>query len=339
MPSTPTSPAARASCSACPGGENVLPESNTSKSPSHVSTSVPLGTRSVGVARSARSTARGRADLGTMTNTIPTTSSAASSPSSPSKQNWFASLRYRASHIPMPTSSTTMPTTTVANSTIPTGTISRLFRTPPHGKKEGTIPTSTSDVSPIFTTGFEHQDQGVSRSTLPKLVLPSFDPLSVVGMKYDKETPRKGVQASVTSETRSSGFKVAKYNVKCDVYYPPIPWEPSRTENFENATAALSSYCLNILLSEHHIYSNIILWTSYTPPAEPSRRQQSFTVLPSYLRPDRNALGRDDKYDWAIIAFRDETVGSRVLEAFGGQHGSLKGALAEITAMGYYVDV
>ncbi|ROW12229.1 hypothetical protein VMCG_00369 [Cytospora schulzeri] len=167
------------------------------------------------------------------------------------------------------------------------------------------------DVSPTTMTRLDHEDQDQEqnqetiRAPLPKLVLPSFDPLSDVGIKYDKEIPKQDIQTIVRGETRSPGLKIAKYSVKCDVYYSSIPWEPARTDQFENATAALSNYCLNILMSEDRIYSNIILWTSYTPRADPSKRQQRFTVLPSYLKPDRNALGRDDKYDWAIIAFRD----------------------------------
>lgn len=183
------------------------------------------------------------------------------------------------------------------------------------------------------------QNQETLRAPLPKLVLPSFDPLSDVGMKYDKELPKQDVQITVKGETRSSGLKAAKYSMKCEVYYPSIPWKSARTDQFENATAALSSYCLNILIREDRMFSNIILWTSYTPQANPSKRQQRFTVLPSYLKPDRNALGMDDKYDWAIIAFRDGPVRSRIPEVFGGQLGSLQSALARVSAMGYYVDV
>ena len=185
----------------------------------------------------------------------------------------------------------------------------------------------------------ENQDQVISRVALPKLALPSFDPLADVGSKYDKEGPGKDAQTPAANEIRSSGLKVAKYSVKCDVYYPSIPWRPSRTDHFDNATAALSNYCLNILLSDDRMYGNILLWTSCTPRADPSRRQQRFTVLPSYLKPDRKALGGDDKYEWAIIAFRDEPIRSMVPEVSGGQHGSLQGALARITAMGYHVDV
>lgn len=198
-------------------------------------------------------------------------------------------------------------------------------------------------MSPTIMTRLEHQDhhhgQETLRAPLPKLVLPSFDPLSDVGTKYDKELTEKDLPTSVTCESRSPGLKVATYSVKCDVYYPPTPWEPARTDHFENATAALSSYCLGTLPSEDRMYSNIILWTSYTPRADPSRRQQRFTVLPSYLKPDRNALGRDDKYDWAIIVFREGPVRSRIPDVYGGQLGSLQGALARIRTMGYYVDV
>ncbi|KUI60548.1 hypothetical protein VP1G_07747 [Cytospora mali] len=339
MSSMPTSAMVRASCSACPGGENVSPVSNMSKSSCPGSMTPSPGGRPVGAVRAIRGTTKGRGDLETTTNSIPT--SAASSPVSATKQKWFASLRSRASHIPMPTSSmTTTPTRMMHNSTVPTNTISRLFRTPPHGKKESPVPISKGDVSPTVMARFSSQDQEALQAPLPKLVLPSFDPLSDVEMRYDKEAPQKDVQAHTAGETRPPGLKAARYSVKCDVYYPSIPWESARTDYFENATAALSNYCLNILLNENGMYSNVILWTSYTPRAEPSRRQQRFTVLPSYLKPDRDALGRnDEKYDWAIIAFRDGPVRSRIPAVFRGQHGTLQSALARVMAMGYYVDV
>ncbi|ROW14949.1 hypothetical protein VPNG_03383 [Cytospora leucostoma] len=189
---------------------------------------------------------------------------------------------------------------------MPASTISRLFKTPPHGKKESPTPDLAGDISPPAATSLFHPDQGTSPDPLPKLVLPSFDPLSDVGVKYNIEAPGKDIQASDAGQTRFPGLKVAKYNMKCDMYYPSVPWEPSRTEQFDDATAALSNFCLNTVLKEDRTYSNIILWTSYTPRGEPSKRQQRFTVLPSYMKPDRNTLCRDDKYDWAIIVFRDE---------------------------------
>lgn len=339
----PNSPIARASYYACPRGENVSPGSSKNKSPSHASKGLPSVSRSGGEVRTARDIMKGRCDLGTTTNTTPTVTSSASSPGSSTKQKWFASLRSRASQIPTPTSPTRIPISTGANGTMPASTISRLFRTPPQDKKEESLSTSNGNVSPSIMASLDHKARETSRVPLPKLALPSFDPLSDVGMKYDKETPRKETQAVaaiVAGEIRSSGPKVARYSVKCDVYYPSIPWKPSRTDHFENATAALSNYCLNVLLSEDRMYSNIILWTSCTPRAEPSKRQQRFTVLPYYLKPDRNALGvGDDKYEWAIIAFKDEPVQTTILDTSGGQHESLQGALARITAMGYHVDV
>lgn len=336
---THTSPMARASCSACPRGENVSPGTHTHKSTSHNLISNSPGRRPAGACRSFGDTSKHRHDLGTTTNIPTVVTSAASSPGSATKQKWFASLRSRASHIPMPTSPSTIHTSVMSSSAMPTSTISRLFKTPPHGKNESPTPDLAGDISPPAVTNLFHPVQGTSPDPLPRLVLPSFDPLSDVGVKYDAEVPGKDVQPSEAGQTRFPGLKAAKYNMKCDVYYPPVPWEPSRTEQFDDATAALSSFCLNTVLNEGRTYSNIILWTSYTPRGEPSRRQQRFTVLPSYLKPDRNSLCRDDKYDWAIIVFRDEAVRSRLPEISSGQHGSLQNALARVTAMGYHVDV
>lgn len=316
---------------------------NMNKSSFHGSMpSSPCG-QSVGQDRSAVDTTKSQYDLETTVNNSPIATSTTSSPGSGTKQKWFASLRCRASHIPMPTTSTMMPIRNITNSNTPTSTMSRFFRTPPHGKKEDQVSTLKGDVSPSTRSTFKTEDQDQNHETLrappPKLVLPSFDPLSDVGTKYDKEHPKKDVPASAACETRSPGPRAAKYSVKCDVYYPPTPWEPARTDHFENATAALSSYCLGTLPSEDRMYRKIILWTCYTPRADPSRRQQRFTALPSYLKPDRNALGRDEKYDWAIIVLREGHLQSRIPAVYGGQLGSLQSALARIGAMGYYVDV
>lgn len=126
--------------------------------------------------------------------------------------------------------------------------------------------------------------------------------------------------------------------VKCDVHYPLIPSAPSlRTDHFEDTTAALSNYCLNNMLCGNSEYSNVILWTLHTSMTSPSKIQQSFTVLPNYLKPDRNALGTT--YQWAVIVFRSDPAPSRVPTAVRQHERLLQAAIARIVNMGYHVDV
>jgi hypothetical protein len=125
--------------------------------------------------------------------------------------------------------------------------------------------------------------------------------------------------------------------VKCDVHYPMTPSAPSRTEHFEDTAAALSNYCLNNMLCENPGYGNLVLWTLHTSITSPSKEQQSFTVLPSYLKPDRNALGTT--YQWAIIVFRNGPAPSRVPGAVRQDEWFLQVAVAKIVSMGYHIDV
>lgn len=125
--------------------------------------------------------------------------------------------------------------------------------------------------------------------------------------------------------------------MKCDVHYPLIPSAPSRTEHFEDTAAALSGYCLKNLLCGNLEYSNVVLWTLYTSMTSPSKVQQSFTVLPKYLKPDRNALGAT--YHWAVIVFRNDPAPSRVPGAVRQQEKALQAALAKIVDAGYHIDV
>lgn len=125
--------------------------------------------------------------------------------------------------------------------------------------------------------------------------------------------------------------------LKCDIHYPLIPSAPSHTEHFGDTAAALSSYCLNNMLCGNPEYSNVILWTLHTSMTSPSKVQQSFTVLPNYLKPDRNALGAT--YHWAIIVFRNDPAPSRVPSAVRQQEKALQAAVAKIADMGYHVDV
>ena len=125
--------------------------------------------------------------------------------------------------------------------------------------------------------------------------------------------------------------------VKCDVHYPLIPSAPSRTEHFEDTTTALSSYCFNNMLCGNPEYSNVILWTLYTSTTLPSKVQQSFTVLPNYLKPDRDAL--DTTYQWAIIVFRNDPAPSRVPSAARQHEQFLQAAVAKVVNMGYHIDV
>ncbi|KAK7711301.1 hypothetical protein SLS64_005323 [Diaporthe eres] len=136
---------------------------------------------------------------------------------------------------------------------------------------------------------------------------------------------------NVSQELQSS------FGMKCDVYYPLIPSAPSRTEHFEDMGAALSNYCLNNMLYGNPEYSNIILWTMHTSMTSPSKVQQSFTVLPNYLKPDRYALGTT--YQWAIIVFRNGPAPSRVPCAVRQEEKALQATVAKIVNMGYHVDV
>lgn len=125
--------------------------------------------------------------------------------------------------------------------------------------------------------------------------------------------------------------------MKCDVHYPLIPSAPSRTEHFEDTVAALSNCCLNNMLCENPEYSNIILWTLHTSMTSLSKVHQSFTVLPSYLKPDRDALGAT--YQWAIIVFRNDSAPSRVSSAVRQHEKALQAAVDKIVNMGYHLDV
>lgn len=125
--------------------------------------------------------------------------------------------------------------------------------------------------------------------------------------------------------------------VKCDVHYPLIPSAPSRTEHFEDTAAALSNYSLNNMLCGNPEYSNVILWTFYTSVTSPPRVQQSFTVLPKYLKPDRNALGTT--YQWAIIVFRHGPAESQLPSSSRQHEGLLQSAAETIVNMGYHIDV
>lgn len=129
----------------------------------------------------------------------------------------------------------------------------------------------------------------------------------------------------------------SRLGMKCDVHYPLTPSAPSRTEHFEDTGAALSNYCLNNMFYGDPEYSNIILWTLHTSMTSPSKVQQSFTVLPNYLKPDRYALGTT--YQWAIIVFRNGPALSRVPCAVRQQEKALQAAVAKIVDMGYHVDV
>lgn len=125
--------------------------------------------------------------------------------------------------------------------------------------------------------------------------------------------------------------------MKCDIHYPFIPSTPSRTERFEDTVGALSNYSLNNMLCGNPEYSNVILWTLHTSVTSPSRVQQSFTVLPKYLKPDRNALGTT--YQWAIIVFRHGPAPSRLPSSVRQHEGLLQSAAEEVVNMGYHIDV
>lgn len=142
--------------------------------------------------------------------------------------------------------------------------------------------------------------------------------------------------ADVTIDNSSQEPKIS-LAVKCDVHYPLIPSAPSRTEHFEDTTAALSNYCLNQMLCGNPEYSNVVLWSLHTSMTSPCKMQQSLTVLPNYLKPDRNGLGTT--YQWAIIVFRNDPAPSRVPSAVRQNEKVLQIAVANIVDMGYHIDV
>lgn len=122
MPRSPPGSPARIGCSACPGSENATPGSHKCQ-PSYAyasgSASVgrTLGRRSLEAFSSLRGSFKGRRALQTTTNqktAAPATSLSVgySSPvGPPTKQKWYESLRGKSSHIPTPSSPTSMSST------------------------------------------------------------------------------------------------------------------------------------------------------------------------------------------------------------------------------------
>ncbi|KAJ0118281.1 hypothetical protein J7T55_009064 [Diaporthe amygdali] len=233
-------------------------------------------------------------------------------------------------------------------------------------------PACEGDISPTVLARFQkHAQTQAFRAPLPKLDLPALDPdlrrgttfracsekaIQDISYKYDGGT-RGSVQkldandnifmtAAESMRLKRADVSMAKVSqepsnrlaVKCDVHYPLVPSAPSRTEHFEDTTAALSNYCLNnMLLCGNVEYSNVILWILHTSVTSPCKIQQSFTVLPNYLKPDRNALGTTCQ--WAIIVFRNDPGSSRLPAAVRQQETILQAALSNVLNMGYRVDV
>ncbi|KAL1874305.1 hypothetical protein Daus18300_003669 [Diaporthe australafricana] len=231
-------------------------------------------------------------------------------------------------------------------------------------------PPCEGDVSPTVLAKFQkHAQTQAFRAPPPKLELPALDPdlrrsptfracsekaIHDIRKKYDDSShgsaptldaindifvtaeSRRLRHADITIDIGSQEPKIS-LSVKCDVHYPLIPSAPSRTEHFEDTTAALSNYCLNQMLCGNPEYSNVVLWSLHTSTTLPCKMQQSFTVLPNYLKPDRNGLGTT--HQWAIIVFRNDPAPSRVPSAVRQHEKVLQIAVANIVNMGYHIDV
>ncbi|KAI3398456.1 hypothetical protein diail_9137 [Diaporthe ilicicola] len=222
------------------------------------------------------------------------------------------------------------------------------------------------DMSPTVLARFQkHAQTQAFRTPLPKLELQALDPnlrrattfracsekaIHDISKKYDGSVPKLDVNNDIFKTAEGTRLRRAEppieigsqepetsLAVKCDVHYPQIPSAPSRTEHFEDTTAALSNYCLNYMLCGSKEYSKVVLWSLHTSMTPPCKMQQSFTVLPNYLKPDRKALGTT--YEWAIIVFRNDPTPSRVPSAARQQEDVLQIAVANVVKMGYHIDV
>lgn len=164
--------------------------------------------------------------------------------------------------------------------------------------------------------------------------MPKLDANNDIFMTATEKTKLRRAEAKIGNGSHEPTTSLA---VKCSVHYPLIPSAPSRTEHFEDTAAALSNYCFNNMLCENPEYSNVVLWTLHTSITSPTSIQQSFTVIPNYLKPDRNAL--DTTYQWAIIVFRNGPAPSRVPTVVRQHEQFLQAAIAKVVNMGYHIDV
>lgn len=320
-----------------------------------------LGHISLDAVRSVRGSFKGQQPLKTATNAIPATSSSSCSSSpvgSTTKQRWYDSIRSRSSQIPTPRSPASS-----------SPTLKRRFFKNSTGETEDKLLAATKfepDVSPTaFSRPQRHFQAQTLRTPPPKLELPGLGTdlrrnttfracsekvIQDIGKKYGGATPSILPKSDpsndiFTSATQSVRLRRAEgkirntdsLTVKCDVHYLLTPSAPSRTEHFEDTTAALSNYSLNHVLCGDPEYNNVILWTLHTSMTSPPRVQQSFTVLPNYLKPDRSALSTTSQ--WAIIVFRHGPAPSRLPSAVRQQEELLQSAAAKIVNMGYHIDV
>ncbi|KAG8165965.1 hypothetical protein KVR01_004517 [Diaporthe batatas] len=366
MSSRPVTPTSRTrGCLACPGGENVTPKSAVRQiSPVYGSVGRALGHKSLDAVRSVRGSLKGQRALKTATNAIPATSSSSCSSSpagSATKQRWYDSIRSRTSQIPTPRSPASSSPTLKR----------RLFKNGADDEKLLTAPKCALHTSP---TPLERSQRHVQAQTLrtppPKLELPGLDAdprrnttfracsekvIQDIGRKYGATTPSILPKSAPSSDTFASSAQSVRLRraegkignvshepkgslaMKCDVHYPLIPSTPSRTESFQDTAVALSNCSLNNMLCGNPEYSNVRLWTLFTSVTSPSRVQQSFTVLPKYLKPDRNALGTT--YQWAIIVFRHGPAPSRLPSSVRQHEALLHSAAERVVNMGYHIDV